>query len=88
MRRVGITVVLLIMPMLFTILNAAAEEKFQKLSGSQIRAKVPAMEITDGVHWADVFAPNGTLTSYSMSRKIVGKWRVSNDEVCLDRTKG
>ena len=44
-------------------------EKFQKLSGSQIRAKLAGMEITDEVHWADVFAANGTLTSYSMGRK-------------------
>src|SRR5438128_4528314 len=64
---------------------AAAAEKFQKLSGSQIRAKLAGMEITDEAHWADVFASNGTLTSYSMSRKNTGKWHVQKDELCIDR---
>lgn len=69
----------------FTSFDATAEEKFQKLSGSQIRAKVAGMEITDEVHWADVFSANGTLTSYSMSRKTLGKWHVRKDELCIDR---
>jgi hypothetical protein len=66
-------------------LSVQAAEKFQKLSGAQIRAKLSGMEITDEAHWADVFAPNGTLTSYSMSRKSTGKWRVQKDELCIDR---
>src|SRR5712691_2436337 len=64
-----------------------AAEKFQKLSGSQIRARLAGMEITDEAHWADVFAANGTLTSYSMGRKSAGKWRVQKDELCIDRGK-
>jgi len=58
-------------------LGADAAEKFQKLGGSQIRARLTGMEITDEVHWADVFAANGTLTSYSMGRKKSGKWYVA-----------
>ena len=69
----------------FTSADAVAEEKFQKLSGSQIRARLIGMEITDGAHWADVFAADGTLTSYSMSRKSTGKWHVQKDELCVDR---
>jgi hypothetical protein len=65
--------------------DVEAAEKFQKLSGLQIRAKLAGMEITDEAHWADVFAANGTLTSYSMSRKSTGKWHVQKDELCLDR---
>ena len=69
------------------LLNLAADaaEKFQKLSGSQIKARLAGMEITDEVHWADVFAANGTLTSYSMSRKKTGKWYVQKDDLCIDR---
>ena len=66
-------------------LAADAAEKFQKLGGSQIRSRLAGMEITDEVHWADVFAANGTLTSYSMSRKKTGKWYVQKDELCMDR---
>jgi hypothetical protein len=54
---------------------AAAAEKFQKLSGSQIRAKLAAMEITDEVHWADVYGAGGTLTTFSDHRQMVGQAR-------------
>jgi hypothetical protein len=62
-----------------------AAEKFQKITGSQIRSRIAGMEITDEVHWADVFAANGTLTSYSMGAKKTGKWHVQKDELCIDR---
>jgi hypothetical protein len=65
--------------------SVEAAEKFQKLSGPQIRAKLAGMEITDEAHWADVFTANGTLTSYSMGHKNTGKWRVQKDELCIDR---
>jgi hypothetical protein len=65
--------------------NGVAAEKFQKLSGSQIRAKFTGMEMTDNVHLADVFAANGSLRSYSMGKKKDGKWRVEKDEICVDR---
>ncbi len=64
-----------------------AAEKFQKLGGSQIRAKFAGMEMTDNVHWADVFGPNGSLKSYSMGRKKDGKWWIEKDELCVDRGK-
>jgi hypothetical protein len=67
--------------------QAESAEKFQKLTGAQIEARLAGMEITDEVHWADVFAGNGTLTSYSMGRKSSGKWRVQKDELCIDRGK-
>ena len=36
-------------------------EKFRKLTGFQIREKFAAMEMTDDVHYGDVFNPNGIL---------------------------
>src|SRR6266481_4558602 len=80
----GVTLVALAMNA-FTGLDASAQEKFQKLSGSQIRTRLTGMEITDEVHWADVFAANGTLTSYSMRAKKTGKWYVQKDDLCIDR---
>ena len=38
--------------------NAAAEEKLQKLTGGQIRAKLTGMELTDNVHWRDLYQRN------------------------------
>jgi hypothetical protein len=67
--------------------TAVAAEKFQRLAGSQIRAKFVGMEITDNVHWADVFGASGDLKTYSMGRKKDGKWRVERDELCVDRGK-
>jgi len=67
--------------------DAAAAEKFRKLNGAEIRAKITGMEMTDEVHSADVFAPDGGLTSYAMGRKSAGKWRVERDQLCFDRGK-
>src|SRR5258708_1546730 len=67
--------------------NGFSAEKFQKLTGSQIRAKFIGMEMTDNVHWADVYGSNGELKIYSMGRKKDGKWRVEKDELCVDRGK-
>jgi hypothetical protein len=67
--------------------QSLAAERFQKLSGPQIRARFTGMEMTDGTHWADVFLAGGVLTTYSMSHKTSGKWDVQKDELCVDRGK-
>jgi hypothetical protein len=64
-----------------------AAEKFQKLSGPQIRAKFTGMVMTDSVHFADMFAAGGTLKIFSMGKKKEGTWRVERDEICVDRGK-
>jgi len=63
--------------------DAAAAEKLQRLSGAQIRAKFVAMQLTDEVHWRYVYDRDGTLRSYSMGTKKVGKWTIERDELCL-----
>jgi hypothetical protein len=63
---------------------AAAEQKFQKLTGAQIQAKFPGMELTDEAHWGEIFERNGTLTITSMGHKSAGKWRIQKDQLCLD----
>ena len=35
--------------------GTAAEEKLQKLSAGQIRAKIAGMELTDEVHWRELY---------------------------------
>jgi hypothetical protein len=64
--------------------TAAAEQKFQKLTGAQIQVKYPGMELTDEAHWGEVFERNGTLTITSMGHKSAGKWRIRKDQLCLD----
>ena len=67
--------------------EAAAEEKFQKLTGGQIRGKLGGMELTDNVHWRDLYQRNGTVMSTSMGRKRTGKWRVEQNQLCIEFEK-
>ena len=67
--------------------GAAAEEKLQKLSAGQIRAKMAGMELTDGVHWRELYGRGGTVTSDSMGRKRTGKWTVEKDQLCIEFDK-
>ena len=60
-----------------------AAENLRKLSGAQIQAKFAGMQLTDEVHWRYVYDRDGTLRSYSMGTKKIGKWAVEKDEVCL-----
>jgi len=62
----------------------AAGQAARKLSGAQIRAKFTGMQFTDEVHWRDVYERDGTLRSYSMGRKLRGRWAVEADDLCLD----
>jgi hypothetical protein len=68
-------------------MQAAAEERFQKLGGGQIRAKVAGMEISDQVHWRELYDRSGRVTSMSMGRKRTGKWRVEKDQLCIELEK-
>jgi hypothetical protein len=61
-----------------------AAENFRKLSGAQIRARLSGKEITDEVHWREVYERNGTVRSYAMGKKWIGKWTVQGDDLCLD----
>jgi hypothetical protein len=60
-----------------------AAQSLRKLSGAQIRAKLAGMQLTDEVHYRFVYDRDGTLRSYSMGVKKVGKWVVEKDELCL-----
>ena len=64
--------------------SAAAEEKFHKLTGSQIRANLAGMKVTDNVHWRDLYERNGSVISGSMGRKRTGRWRVEKDQLCVE----
>jgi hypothetical protein len=64
--------------------GALAEEKLQKLSAGQIRARIAGMELTDEVHWRELYERSGTVTSTSMGRKRTGKWRVEKDQLCIE----
>jgi hypothetical protein len=62
--------------------SPVAAENLRKLSGSQIRERFAGKQLTDEVHFRDVYDRDGTLRSYSMGTKRVGKWAVEKDELC------
>jgi hypothetical protein len=63
--------------------SPVAAEDLRKLSGSEIRAKLAGMQLTDEVHYRFVYERGGTLRSYAMGVKKTGKWIVEKDELCL-----
>lgn len=68
------------------ISSVDAAETFRLLKGSEIRTKLAGMEFTDEVHWALVFGRDGTLITISMGKKSMGRWRVKQDQLCLERS--
>ena len=52
-----------------------------------MRAKLAGMELTDNVHWRDLYQRNGTVMSTSMGRKRTGKWLIENNQLCIEFEK-
>jgi len=63
--------------------EAIAAEGSRKLSGKQIHEKFPGMQLTDEVHFRDVYDRDGTLRSYANGKREVGKWSIEKDELCV-----
>ena len=66
---------------------AIAAEPFRRIKGPQIKARFAGMEMTDRVHWRDVYERDGTIRSISLGRASQGKWWVQGDELCQDLGK-
>lgn len=64
-------------------ISAVAAENRQKLTGPQIRTRFAGRQLTDEVHFRDIYERDSTLRSYSMGMKRVGKWAIEKDELCL-----
>ncbi len=60
-----------------------AAANLRKLTGAEIRTSFAGKQLTDEVHYRLVYERDGTLRSYAMSAKKVGKWVVEKDELCL-----
>jgi hypothetical protein len=58
-----------------------------KRNSRSLRARKSAPEISDDVHWREVYGRGGGVTSMSMGRKRTGKWRVEKDQVCIELEK-
>jgi hypothetical protein len=81
----SLTGIALVVVMASTSISAgAADEYLKRLSGDQIRAKLAGKEHTDEVHWRDVYERDCALRHYAMGRKLLGKWSVRNNTLCVD----
>src|SRR5262245_23597058 len=67
--------------------SLVAEERLQKLTGSQVRAKLVGYEFTDEIHFREFYERSGRVTSSSMGRKRSGKWRVEKEQFCVEFDK-
>lgn len=83
MKRVATLLVAATLGSISVEVSTIAAENSQKLSGSQVRAKFTGMQLTDEVHWRDVYSRDGTLRSYSDGKGRVGKWTVKKNELCI-----
>ena len=83
MKELAIILVAATLGSLSFQLSTIAAEKSRKLSGSQIRARFTNMQVTDEVHFRDVYDRDGTLRSYADGKRKVGKWAVEKDELCV-----
>src|SRR5258708_32636851 len=83
MKRLGTVPVAATLGSISVETSTIAAEHLRTLSGSQIRARFTNMQVTDEVHFRDVYDHDGTLRSYANGKKKVGKWAVEKDELCV-----
>jgi hypothetical protein len=41
------------------------------------------MQLTDEVHFRDVYDRDGTLRSYADAKERIGKWSIEKDQLCV-----
>jgi hypothetical protein len=63
---------------------AHAAERFTKLSGAQIAARLGGMQFTEEVRRRDIYQKDGTLRRYEMGRARLGTWHIRGNEMCVD----
>lgn len=65
---------------------AIAAEAYRKLSDAEIKAKLTGMEISDP-HFSEQYMRDGTVRIVTMGRRIVGKWKVTSGQLCIEAPK-
>lgn len=71
---------------LFCMTNAShAAEKFKRLSGAEIHARIAGKVVTDEAHWSDRYVLGGTLREMSLGIYKAGTWKVDGNEMCVTR---
>jgi hypothetical protein len=63
--------------------RSKAAETAWKLSAGEIRAHVIGREMTDDVHWSEIFQRNGTIISNEAGLEHQGRWKIIKDQLCV-----
>jgi hypothetical protein len=79
------TILLSVEASLTFVAPLAHAENYRRLKTAQIRPRLAAMEVTDGVHRADQYMRDSTFKAFHMGKQSNGKWLVRNDELCLEQ---
>lgn len=69
------------------IATAAADERWQPVSGPALRSLLAGKEFGDGTHYAYRFLADGTFKGTEMGRDVLGRWRAEGAELCTRRSK-
>jgi hypothetical protein len=84
--KVSLPVSLVFALAVFAAQISPAADNFSRLSAAKIRAKFIGMEMTDNVHWRDGYRRDGVFWSSSMGLARTGKWRIEDDQLCIELT--
>ncbi|SPD46677.1 Protein (Secreted)corresponding to a gene involved in the response to chromate [Cupriavidus neocaledonicus] len=60
-----------------------AQDVFRHLNASEVKKTIAGKVVTDGPHWADRFAPDGTVESVMQGQLQKGRWSVRGNNLCL-----
>ena len=66
--------------------SATAAETYRKLSDAEITSKLTGMEISEP-HFSEQYMRDGTVRIVTMGRRIIGKWKVKDDQLCIEAPK-
>ena len=59
------------------------DQGFKKLTGGQIRAAFVGKVFSDGTHFSNRYKADGTIEGVSMGKKILNKWKITKDTLCI-----
>lgn len=63
-------------------------EGFKKLNGTQIQRAFASKTFTDDVHFSLRHLPGGTIQGTRMGKKVLDKWAVTKDKLCVTDSFG
>jgi hypothetical protein len=61
---------------------AQGDLTWRGVRGPELKALFSDHELADGVHYAYRFDKDGTVSGFSMGKKVSGTWRISGNEFC------